>query len=329
MPARFQRAAAATALILALGSLPAVASTVAAHADEPSGSLTSTQTTTPGPASVASPAQAAARETPTLLLEYRGKSPYGLAQFQVTISPNIYPDRDNYPALTLNVDGLPPFSTDGFGDEADGPIAVDLPNGHYTAHATTAENARFNAASSPAIEFDVSGPRVTKLTLVAPTDPVANVKYPYTVKVSPSAGSTARVNLSQYDNVGQLQYIGYGYLKDGQVTISAAAMPGQRRVVAEFTGDDAYAVSGAAVDIFFPVGPTAVADPPAVPVPTTAPTAASPTASAVPVANRGADAAARELAYTGANPWPGGLLAAALLVAGVVLRAVVRRRRDV
>jgi hypothetical protein len=332
VPTRFRRTATVTALILALGSLPVLASTVAANADEVAGAPTSAAptVTTPGATTVPSAAAPAARETPTLKLEYLGQSRYGRAQFQVTFTPDIYPDpRSDYPTLSLRVDGLPAFASDGFGDDGVSPVDVVLDAGHYTARAVTSENGRFNAAMSTAIEFDVSGPRATKLTLVPPTNPVANVKYPYTVRVSPSEGSTARVNLSQYDNVGQLQYIGYGYLKNGQVTINAAAWPGQRRIVAEFTGDDSYAVSGTAVDIFFPVGPAAEADPPAVPVPsaTSAPAAPSSTPSVAPAVTTSSASAAGELAYTGANLWPGATLAAVLLAAGVALRTFLRRRR--
>jgi len=328
VPLRPHRIATTLTLILTLGALPAFTLTNAANAAVIEVAAPTAPSETPRSTAPAVDAAPSARTTPALNLEYLGQDRFGRAQLQVTISPEIFPDSaTDYPNLTLLVDGSTTIKSDGFGDDGVSPNVAELSAGRHTVRAVTSENSRFNAAESAGIEFDVSGPKITKLTLIPPKKPYGNVKYPYIVKVAPSHGSTARVNLSQCDNGGRLEYIGVGYLKDGEVTINAAALPGQRRIVAEFTGDDMYAVSGAAVDIFFPLEPAAAADPPAAPAPSVTPAATDPSTAGRSIAGSVATTATGELAYTGSDPWPGAVLATALLAAGVALRLLVRRRQ--
>ena len=197
-----------------------------------------------------------------------------------------------------------------------------LAPGHHTAWAVTPVTAEFNPAESAPVEFDVVAPvdnrTATKTTLTAPVDPVADVSYPYTIRVSPSAGSTGRVELSTYDNLGTLYYLGVSNLRNGQATINASLRRGEHVIIARFAGDGTYADSETGVRLTFPVGPTAVANPPAIPVPATTPS----NAAVRPATQSGA----AELAYTGANPWPGLTLSVLLLAAGAGL-IVARRKR--
>lgn len=324
---RSHRIVSALTLIFALGSLPAVALTDAANAEEPA---VAAQTPPASTRAADDVALAPARVTPEVKLEFRGYDPDNGAQFHATVTPKPTAATIGYSVLEIQIDqvGILTLSSMDENGVADGSVRLDP--GHYTGRAIIPMSVQFNEAKSETVSFDVPEPpkrTATKLTLTAPKNPYGNVKYPYTVKVAPSQGSTARVDLSQYDNVGQLQYIGFGYLKNGEVTINAAAMPGQRRIVAEFTGDDTYAVSGAAVDIFFPIAPTAAADPPAAPLPSAAPAATDPSTAGRSIAGSTATTATGELAYTGSNPWPGAVLATALLAAGVALRLLVRRRQ--
>ncbi|MGW8431172.1 hypothetical protein ACWGJ9_08610 [Curtobacterium citreum] len=176
------------------------------------------------------------------------------------------------------------------------------------------------------VAFEVKpDPRTaTKTTLIVPSNPVAKVKSAYVVKVDPSSGSTGRVDLYEFDNVGVLYRIGVGYLSNGQTTIYAATMAGQRKVIAEFAGDARFSGSGAGANLFAPVASDATPSPAPAAVPgggTDATVQASPSAPPAAAAPQG------QLAFTGADPWPGAARAAGLLVAGVMLLVATRRRR--
>lgn len=176
------------------------------------------------------------------------------------------------------------------------------------------------------VTFEVKpDPRTaTKTTLIVPTNPVAKVKSPYVVKVDPSSGSTGRVDLYEYDNVGMLYRIGVGYLSNGQTTIYAATMAGQRRVVAEFAGDARFSGSGTAANLFAPIA----SDVPASPTPAAQPVSgADASGQASPSAPVTAAVPQGQLAFTGADPWPGAAWAAGLLTAGAMLLVAARRRR--
>lgn len=213
---------------------------------------------------------------------------------------------------------------------------MTAPAGHHWAQVYTPETATLAAAVSGRFEFDIAPEPVrtaTTTTLTMPTDAVGGVPYPYIISVSPSAGSTGRVELSTYDWYGNRYYLGVGALRNGKATITATVPPGEHVIVARFAGDDQYAVSETGARQVYARGPAAVADPPAQPVPSATQVAAAPTAvptsSTASVGQQRASAGRGELAYTGADPWPGVALSVSLLTAGAALAVLVRRRRRI
>ncbi|WP_220034241.1 hypothetical protein [Curtobacterium sp. MCSS17_008] len=176
------------------------------------------------------------------------------------------------------------------------------------------------------VTFEVKpDPRAaTKTTLTLPANPVAKAKSPYVVRVDPSGGSTGRVDLYEYDNIGQLYRIGVGYLSNGQTTIYAATMAGQRKVIAEFAGDNRFSGSGTGANVFVPIAPAQTTEPTNAP----APVGASNPADRTPAAAQTTTSAPRQqLAYTGQNPGQALGAAAAMTAVGVLLGPARRRRR--
>lgn len=320
MPARRRRHAAATiALIAGLSLLPAVA-------------FVGTASAATGEASATAPAAAAGKVQPTLTVDL--------------MQPAVAPDDADLrvrmdPVPAQNAAGIPVTVVTDMGEfgvgywEAPNSFWVStatLPAGHHWAQASSPETATLAAATSPRFEFDVAPEPVrtaTKTTLTMPKAPVGGAAYPYVIAVSPSAGSTGRVELSTYDWYGNLYYLGVGALKNGTATITATVPQGEHVIIARFAGDDRYAVSAASARQLYPARSVTISDPPAVPVPSqtpSTPTSATASPSAVPVTASGPGSTPGELAFTGADLWQGVGWSAGLVAAGVLLTVVSRRR---